>query len=368
MPRHTTSRKSPMRALALFSTLSMPMVVLAQAPPPPSAVTVYGILDLGLRRADGLTAQYTGSNSRTTGLISGIDNTSRLGLRGAEDLGAGLKAIFQLETGLNAHNGTPINRSKFFDRAAWLGLQQEGSTWTAGRQTTVLADAVAMTEPLGMRLASFNPNINLTALSQHGLGQQYGNTGTPNGAFRLDQSLKYTGRAGPWTGRAMYGLGQQDADHKGMSSSGLGLGYSTNAWVISGALQTFKSADHLKLDAASLGASHQWGTLKLVANIGRHSAETQPGRHTTQRVLSVGGTWSISPQLDLSAAQYRVDRRRTGLSDDGYTRQVVFAEHKLSRRTRLYAEVDLTRWRNGYAGETARPRATGWSAGWVQSF
>ena len=368
MSPHSNSPRRPMRLPALFSALLLPTVVMAQTPAPPSAVTLYGLLDLGLRQADGLTAAYSAATGRTTGLISGIDNTSRLGLRGAEDLGGDLKAVFQLETGVQAHNGAPINRSKFFDRAAWLGLQVGRGTWTAGRQTTVLADAVAMTEPLGMRLASFNPNINVTALSQHGLGQQFGNTGTPSGAFRLDQSLKYTVRAGPWTGRAMYGFGQQDAEHKGMGSVGLGLAYSTNAWVISGALQSFKSADHLKLNAASLGASHQWHSLKLVANLGRHTAETQPGRHTTQRVLSVGGTWSVSPVIDLTAAHYRVDRRRTGLGNDGYTRQVVFAEHKLSRRTRLYAELDLTRWHNGYAGATARPKATAWSAGWVQSF
>lgn len=368
MPHQPTSPEKPMRPLALLSALFIPVVVMAQTPPSASTATVYGILDLGLRRADGMTAQYASSNSRTTGLISGIDNTSRLGLRGAEDLGGRLKAVFQLETGLNLHNGTPINHSKFFDRAAWLGLEQDDNTWAVGRQTTVLADAVAMIEPLGMRLASFNPNVNVTALSQHGLGQQYGNTGTPAGSFRLDQSLKYTGRVGPWTGRAMYGFGHQDADHTGMSSSGLGLGYSTAAWVISGALQTFKNADHHKLDAASLGISHRWRSLKLAANVGRNTAETQVGRHTIQRVLSVGGTWSISPEIDLTAAHYRMDRRRTSLADDGYTRQIAFAEYKLSRRTRLYAEIDQTRWRNGYAGPTARPRATGWSAGWVHSF
>ncbi|MEG0226775.1 MAG: porin, partial [Comamonas sp.] len=52
----------------------------------------------------------------------------------------------------------------------------------------------------------------------------------------------------------------------------------------------------------------------------------------------------------------------------GYGRLVAFAEYKLSRRTKLYAEVDNTRWRHGFQGAANKARATGLSAGVVHSF
>jgi predicted porin len=62
-----------------------------------SSVTLYGVADAGVTYVNGL----------TTGLAcdSGANKTSRLGFRGVEDLGGGLKANFVLEGGFNLDNG-----------------------------------------------------------------------------------------------------------------------------------------------------------------------------------------------------------------------------------------------------------------------
>ena len=44
-------------------------------------------------------------------------NTSRLGFRGVEDLGGGLKAGFWLETGLNSDTGTQSDGTRFWSAA-----------------------------------------------------------------------------------------------------------------------------------------------------------------------------------------------------------------------------------------------------------
>ena len=72
--------------------------------------------------------------------------------------------------------------------------------------------------------------------------------------------------------------------------------------------------------------------------------------------------------MDLTAAYYKVDRSRTGAADDGYGRLVAFAEYKLSRRTKVYAELDNTRWRNGFQGAANKATATGISGGVVHTF
>ncbi|UCU99170.1 porin [Acidovorax radicis] len=333
-----------------------------------NGVTLYGIVDLGMRHGSGLTASNAASAGSTDSLGSGINTTSRWGLRGTEDLGGGAKAVFQLESGLNADTGAPANASKYFDRASWLGLQGGWGTLALGRQTTTLADAISPVDPLGMRFAGFNASIGVAALSQHGLGIEFGSAGSTSGSYRLDNAVKYTGRFGGFTARAMLGLGEVASQTSALPSRGLGLAYAAGSFTVSSAFQTFKAADQRTLDGATLGVAYRWDTLRLAANAARSKAETAAGKHTVQRVMSAGATWSITPQTDLTAAYYKVDRTCTGATDDGYGRLVAFAEYKLSRRTKVYAELDNTRWRHGFQGAANQASATGVSAGVMHSF
>ncbi|NIC42349.1 porin, partial [Aquabacterium sp. A08] len=58
-----------------------------------SNVSVYGRLDLSVgSEKDNI------ANTSKSAVSSGLLTTSRLGFRGTEDLGGGLKAIFQIET------------------------------------------------------------------------------------------------------------------------------------------------------------------------------------------------------------------------------------------------------------------------------
>ncbi|XAH23471.1 porin [Xylophilus sp. GW821-FHT01B05] len=332
-----------------------------------SNVTLYGIADASVRHASGLSPSFAPAAGSFSGLNSGVDNTSRWGLRGTEDLGGGLRALFLLEAGLNLDTGTSVN-SKYFDRGSYLGLSGPWGTVTAGRQTTVLADAISPVDPLGMRVASFNPNINTVALSQHGLGIQFGSAGLTTGSYRLDNSVKYSGSFGPVTARAMYGFGEAAGSTSSLSSSGAGLAYASGDLAVSGAYQGFKDADGRKLEAYTLGASYRWGALRLAANAGRNKAQTSATAETVQRVLSAGGTFAATQAIDITAAYYKVDRSRTTARADGYGRAVVVGEYKLSRRTRLYAELDLTRWQDGYQGAGNKSRSTGASLGVMHTF
>lgn len=354
------------RFIPLFAAaLSAPALVLAQQG---SSPTIYGILDAGVRHTSGLTAANAPSAASSNSLASGVNSTSRIGFRGREDLGDGMFALFNLETGLNVDTGSTANASKFFDRAAWVGV---GDTWgqvALGRQTNLLADAISPVDAVGMRFAAFNPNIATAALSNHGLGAEYGTTGSSSGAYRLDNAAKYTGAFGPLTARLMYSFGENAGPASAQQSAGAGLAYAANGWVVSGAYQRFTTATNLPLRAATLGAAYQLGSVRLAVNTARSLANTSATARTEQRTHSAGATWSATGLLDLTAAWYRVERERSGAKDDGFSRTVLFAEYKLSRRTRLYAELDRTHWYAGYQGSTAKPRATGISSGIVHTF
>jgi len=148
-------------ALAVASVITAP-AAFAQS----SNVQLYGRAVLGIDNysAEGARDQTaTGANCTpgTAGCLSGsdvdrkgririFDNSSRVGLRGTEDLGNGLKAIFQIETGVNIDNssntaqGGQTNGSSGFwaSRDSFVGLDSNFGRLTFGRQSIYWANGV----------------------------------------------------------------------------------------------------------------------------------------------------------------------------------------------------------------------------------
>lgn len=98
-----------------------------------STVTLYGTIDAGLQYQS-IKIPGIGSASQT-GVHSGGQTGNRWGLRGSEDLGNGLRAIFTLEAGYNVEDGTTADSSRFFNRQIFAGLASDRwGTLTLGRQ------------------------------------------------------------------------------------------------------------------------------------------------------------------------------------------------------------------------------------------
>jgi predicted porin len=334
-----------------------------------SSVRLYGIVDLSMRRASGLD-EFTPSATSATVMSSGVNNTSRWGLRVQEDLGDGFSAQAQLESGINAKTGAPISSTMYFDRQSWVGL---GSRWglvSMGRQTSLLADAISPIDPLGMRLASFNPSVNVAALSQHQLGVGFGASGSNTASYRLNNSVKYTGDVAGVDVRVMHSFGEVAGNSGASDSTGVGLGYKLGRWQLSAAHQRFRNNDDtLGLRGSVLGAAYQLqGGTRLAGIFARSHAETSATARTTLRTWGLGATVPVGALVDLTLAHYRVDRARSTRADDGYGRTVAFAEYKLSRRSVVYAEADHTRWHGGFQGAANKAKATGVSLGMRHSF
>ncbi len=106
-----------------------------------SSVTLYGLVDTSLTFVNNVaTGNVDGGPKKSNlhALTSGNLQESRWGLRGAEDLGGGMKGIFTLESGFTLGNGQADNG--LFGRQAFVGLSSDFGTVTLGRQYDSVVD------------------------------------------------------------------------------------------------------------------------------------------------------------------------------------------------------------------------------------
>ncbi len=126
-----------------------------------TSVTLYGIIDTGIGYN-----KVKGNNfdSSRIGMINGVQNGSRWGLRGTEDLGDGLQAVFQLESGFDSGNGQSAQGSRLFGRQATIGLQS--NSWGRldfGRQTNIASKYFGSIDPFGAGFGQANIGVGLSS-------------------------------------------------------------------------------------------------------------------------------------------------------------------------------------------------------------
>lgn len=137
-----------------------------------SSVTLYGRADIGIQK-------QTGSSLKLAGGADG--NDSRVGFRGVEDLGGGMKALFVYETGFDLSTGQLDNAqdakvaTRLFQRQSFAGLSGGFGTITLGRQNTIS----------GKGSFWYMPNYYTNAAVTAGLG--YGGVGPS----RTDATIQY---------------------------------------------------------------------------------------------------------------------------------------------------------------------------------
>lgn len=182
-----------------------------------SAVTTYGVVDMGFVRETG---EVVGLGARPTGnrITSGAQSGTRLGFKGTEDLGNNLKALFVLETGIAADAGGFNQGNRAFARQSFVGLQSNWGTVTLGRQyTSYFLTLNQVADPFASGLAGNAQNLMLPGAATDG-----------DRAIRMNNAVKY---ASPmlynFSGEIAYGFGEvagnSDADRVITASVGYTL-------------------------------------------------------------------------------------------------------------------------------------------------
>ncbi|WP_228980992.1 porin, partial [Paraburkholderia gardini] len=130
-----------------------------------SSVTLYGLIDAGISYANH--SKVGNSHDDLVKYDDGVASGSRWGLRGTEDLGGGLKAIFVLESGFNSGNGTLGQGGAMFGRQAYVGVTKDNiGSFTMGRQYTFSTDYLGANYSTGSQTVAGNYAYHINDIDQ----------------------------------------------------------------------------------------------------------------------------------------------------------------------------------------------------------
>lgn len=163
-----------------------------------SSVNIYGLVDAAVDY--NTNADAAGHSRVWMPSLGGGMFPSRLGFKGSEDLGGGLKAIFTLENGFYVDSGS-LGQNRLFGRQAWVGLAGDWGQVTVGRNYNMIYNSFFEVDILGP--------------SQYGLGAI--DPAIPNG--RSDNSIAYKGTFDKVTIGATYSLGRDVSNAGGPSGA-----------------------------------------------------------------------------------------------------------------------------------------------------
>lgn len=181
------------------------------------SVTLYGLIDAGLGYEK---VKFNGDSQTRFGAVQGVSSGSRFGLRGTEDLGDGLRAVFTLEGGFGPLNGNSQQGGRLFGRQATVGLDSD--SWgrlELGRQTNLASKYFGSIDPFSLSYNTAN------------MGTTFGSANT----MRLDNMVMYQT---PSMGGLKAGIGYSfSADDTVSDSTQTGFATGNNNRVITVGVQ-----------------------------------------------------------------------------------------------------------------------------------
>lgn len=298
-------------------------------------VTIYGVADAGIARVD------NGVNSATR-LDSGNQSGSRIGFRGAEDLGGGLSAIFTLENGFAIDDGTLGQGGRLFGRQAFVGLNGGFGAVKFGRQYNPLRNVLGRIDPFEHGLAG---NIG-------GLFNNYGE--------RTDNTVSYaTPKLGGFSGELNYTFGEVAGSNSVGRQVGVSAGYAAGPFSIELAHHdqnlVAAGADAGNAKTTLLGGTYDFGVAKLHAAYAKNDGDTAAG---VTNVDSDDAMIGVSAKVGAGRVLASYMRRSNDLTANSDTDVIALGyTYDLSKRTNLY--TSYARFKNDGAARLGGAAAAG---------
>ncbi|WP_322044378.1 porin [Paraburkholderia sp. J67] len=328
MSKRNTLRKK-LLATGVAATGLMGMASAAHAQ---SSVTLYGIVDASMLYTSHTMSMTTGQNEghQFSFTDSGMTGSS-FGMRGAEDLGGGLRAVFTLESGISVANGAFNNSNgNMFGRQAWVGIDSSYGSVKAGLQYSPFFLSLYDTDPRGMSyfgsgLVSYVNNVYVTGLFN-------------------SNSISYTSpEIAGIQAAGMIALGGTAGDFQAGHQYSASLRYHLGGLTLTGALYSSNSGGSaastpipstVEFVGRTLGATYRFeNSLTISASYALYKVAGS----FDNSVYSGGFSYFITPYLDANAGVWYT---RDG--NDGANHSIMTSaglQFFLSKRTTIYGQV-----------------------------
>jgi len=289
-----------------------------------SSVTLYGKVDLGLVLDSG------NSGGKSIRVDSGVTGGSRIGFKGVEDLGGGMKAAFQLETGYCADSaaGAPnfcTGSNQFMGRQAHGDLTGAFGAISAGRQYSIGFNNLSTIDPFGT-----------------GFAGQINNIVDPSG-IRLNNSVTYvTPNMGGLRGSAEIAFGEQTGNWEANRETGAGLTYASGPAYVGFSFYDVSNAagNGAARKNYTFGGTYDFGVVKLHALVQKSTGPS------TLDVLDLMGGVTVPIAGGNLMASYIHHNDRTATDRDAQQYGVGYI-YPLSKRTSIYTAYAKIQNRNG---------------------
>ncbi|MEA3099492.1 porin [Caballeronia mineralivorans] len=287
-----------------------------------SSVTLYGIVD------DGFNWTSNAGGTHLYNVSSGVIQASRWGLRGGEDLGGGLKAVFVLENGFDLNSGSLGQKNRGssqgleFGRQAYVGLSSNFGTVTLGRQYDSVVDYVGQFEA-GDQWGGY-------------IAAHPGDLDNINNAYRVNNALKYaSANYSGFTFGGVYSLGGIAGDYSRNQLWSVGAGYSNGPVMLAAAYLNARNPNvgFFGDNGASTAATASTNFISSPVYSGYASAHTYQviaagGAYTFGRA-TVGATYSNTQFLNLG------DTATSGPNPKAYTGNATFNNAEINFKYQL---------------------------------
>lgn len=314
------------RGVHRLALITAALPALWALPAASQTVTLYGVVDV-------YAATIKAGKNRVNELNDGGNLASRIGFRGVEDLGGGMKAEFTLESSFFGDTGAAV-AAAFWDRQVFVGLSGSAGRLRLGRQYSPHFIALATADPYGAN-AVFSP-----------LGMIFARDGQPNLTpfpVRMNNMIGYMSpNMGGFTAEVAYAPGES-ATASTRSGDGLSMALSyrqgplfvaLSASQMRGGSAAAPVADPSTNNFVSIGGSYKFGSLTAYGNwveTSTNAAATNDVRH-----INLGLKYELSTATTLTAGYTMRDLANSSRDANVL---VLGVDYALSVRTALYARA-----------------------------
>ncbi len=312
-------------ALAIASVVAAP-AAMADAP------TLYGDVNMNVENYSVKDAAGNTVDASSGAQVN--SRTSKLGVKGSEDLGNGLTAVYKFEFGVNIDGAATTALSS---RNQYVGLAGGFGTVLMGRHDTPLKMAQ------GTDLFNFSPTADIGRMAD-GLGvtQNGGELRVPNVLAYVSPSFSGVTLVGAFVPKETGGDATKESSLGDVTSFALMYGSKKEGLYLSGAVNSFSksflggsnSGNEMRLVA-------QYSTGGLVANVMYQDFGGSAIENSTQEGTTIGGAVAykvgkFTPRLQVM----QLDRTKDnlGVKYEDSLNYALGVDYALGKKTRVYAE------------------------------